>query len=61
MLLGVQIEDTFRYKLCGEVKDVQNGIVEVYGFSLHVDEDKIPNDINNGAYIEFEVPRVDIW
>lgn len=40
---------------------MQKGIVEVKGFKLHIDEDKIPKDMSNGIYIQFEVSRIDIW
>lgn len=30
-------------------------------FNLHIDEDKIPKDMSNGIYIQFEVSRTDIW
>ena len=32
-------------------KDIKNGIVEVKGFNLHIDEDKIPKDMSNGMCI----------
>lgn len=51
----------FNYKLRGELKDMQNGIVDVKGFNLHIDEDKIPKDMANGMCIQFEVSRIDIW
>ena len=30
-------------------------------YHLHIDEDKIPKDMSNGIYIQFEVSRTDIW
>lgn len=55
------MEGKFEYKLRGELIDRQKGIVEVKGFHLHIDEDKIPKDISNGMCIQFEVSRIDIW
>ena len=54
------MEGEFKYKLRGELKDMQNGIVEVKVL-LHIDEDKIPKDMSNGMCIQFEVSRIDIW
>ena len=54
------MEGEFKYKLRGELKDMQNGIVEVKGFNLHIDEDKIPQDMSNGMCIQFEVSSFDI-
>ena len=56
-----KIEGEFKYKLSGKLIDMQNGIVEVKGFNLHIDEDKIPKDMSNGMCIQFEVSRIDIW
>lgn len=43
------MEGEFKYKLRGELKDMQNGIVEVKGFNLHIDEDKIPKICQMGC------------
>lgn len=56
-----KMEGKFKYKLRGELIDRQKGIVEVKGFHLHIDEDKIPKDISNGMCIQSEVSRIDIW
>ncbi len=56
-----KMEGKFKYKLRGELIDRQKGIVEVKGFHLHIDEDKIPKDISNGMCIQFEVYRINIW
>lgn len=56
-----KIEGTFKYKLKGKLKDIQNGIVEVFGFDIHIDEEKIPSDIANGMYVQFVASRIDIW
>lgn len=55
-----KMEGPFEYKLQGELKDVQNGIVDVYGFMIHIDEKRIPGDIINGMFIQFIVSRLDI-
>ena len=54
-------EVDFKYKLRGKLIDMLNGIVEVKGFKLHIDEDKIPKDMSNGMCIQFEASRIDIW
>lgn len=56
-----KMEGKFKYKLREELIDRQKGIVEVKGFHLHIDEDKIPKDISNGMCIQSEVSRIDIW
>lgn len=56
-----KMEGEFKYKIRGRLKNMQKGIVEVKGFKLHIDEDKIPKDMSNGIYIQFEVSRIDIW
>lgn len=55
------MEGTFKYRLKGRLKDIQKGIFEVYGFDLHIDEEKIPGDIKNGMCIQFVTSRIDIW
>lgn len=56
-----KMEGTFKYRLKGRLKDIQKGIFEVYGFDLHIDEEKIPGDIKNGMCIQFVTSRIDIW
>ena len=56
-----KMEGEFKYKSRGELKNMEKGIVEVKGFALHIDEDKIPKDVSNGMCIQFEVSRIDIW
>lgn len=51
----------FNYRICGRIKSKDESILEVYGFNLHLDKNKIPNDINEGAYIQFLSSRIDIW
>ena len=55
------MEGEFKYKLRGKLMDMLNGIVEVKGFKLHIDEDKIPKDMSNGMCIQFEASRIDLW
>ncbi len=56
-----KLEGTFKYKLIGRVKDKENGLIDVNGFDLHIDEKIIPKDIINGMYIEFVTSRIDVW
>lgn len=56
-----KMEGEFKYKLKGKLKDIQNGIIEVYGFDVHIDKERIPDDIINGMYIQFVTSRIDIW
>lgn len=56
-----KMEDEFKYIIKGKLKDKQNGIIDVYGFELHIDEEKIPGDITNEMYIQFVVSRIDVW
>ena len=43
------------------MKNIEKGIISVYGFDIHIDQEKIPVDIENGMYVECIVPRIDIW
>lgn len=56
-----KINGTFAYQLKGKMKDVKNGIIEVYGFVLKIDTGKIPGDITNGMYVQFITSRIDVW
>ena len=56
-----KMEGTFKYKLKGKLKDIQNRVIEVSGFDIHIDEEKIPGDIANGMYVQFVASRIDIW
>lgn len=56
-----RIDESFQYKIKGKLKDKANGIVDTFGFYLHIDEDKIPGDLKNGMYIQFITSRIDIW
>ena len=51
----------FGYKLKGKLKDLQEGIVDIYGFDIHINREKIPGDIQEGMYIQFVVSRIDVW
>lgn len=56
-----KLESAFGYELQGRIIDIENGIVDVDGLIIHIDENEIPGDINTGMYIQFETSRVDIW
>lgn len=56
-----KMEGGFKYKLKGKLKDIQGGIIEVCGFDLHIDKERIPQDMKNGMYIQFVTSRIDIW
>ena len=48
-------------KLKGQVKDKSKGLIDVYGFIIHINEQGIPNDIENGMFVEFITSRIDLW
>lgn len=56
-----KLEKPFKYRICGKLKCKEESILEVYGFKIHLDENMIPNDIKDGAYIQFISSRIDIW
>lgn len=56
-----EMDGIFKYKLVGVMKNIEKGIISVYGFDIHIDQEKIPVDIENGMYVECIVPRIDIW
>lgn len=56
-----KLEGAFMYRLRGKLKDIKAGIIEVYGFDMHIDESKIPGDVTNEMYVQFVVSRIDIW
>lgn len=56
-----RINETFRYIMKGKLMDMEKGIVDVCGFNIHIEEDRIPSDIKNGMYIQFFTSRIDIW
>ena len=56
-----KIKGTFFYKLKGQIKDKHRGLIGVHGFIVHINEQEIPNDIENGMYIEFTTSRIDLW
>ena len=63
--LGLEItkslEKKFSFKLKGQVKDKSKGLIDVYGFIIHINEQGIPNDIENGMFVEFITSRIDLW
>ncbi len=56
-----KLEGKFKYRLKGKIKDIQNGIMEVYGFDIHIDRSRVPGDIINGMYVQLVTSRIDIW
>lgn len=56
-----KLEGTFKYELRGVLVDKINGFMKVRGFCLHFDSTQIPNDIENGMFIQMIVSRIDIW
>lgn len=56
-----KLEKKFSYKLKGQVKDKSKGLIDVYGFIIHINEQGIPNDIENGMFVEFITSRIDLW
>ena len=56
-----KLEKKFSYKLKGQVKDKNKGLIDVYGFIIHINEQGIPNDIENGMFVEFITSRIDLW
>ena len=56
-----KLDNYFKYRLCGRIMDKKEGIIEVYNFKLHIEQELIPGDIDNDMFIEFEVARIDIW
>ena len=49
-----KINEEFAYILKGEIVDIENGIVKVDTFFLHIDENIIPKDILNNQIIQFQ-------
>ena len=60
-VLTKYLEKKFSYKLKGQVKDKSKGLIDVYGFIIHINEQGIPNDIENGMFVEFITSRIDLW
>jgi len=56
-----QFSQNISYKLKGQVKDKSKGLIDVYGFIIHINEQGIPNDIENGMFVEFITSRIDLW
>lgn len=56
-----ELDGVFKYKFAGTIKNIEKGIVSVYGFDLHIDQEKFPGDVKEGTHVEFIVPRIDIW
>ena len=58
---SLKTDSTISYKLKGQVKDKSKGLIDVYGFIIHINEQGIPNDIENGMFVEFITSRIDLW
>ncbi len=56
-----KMKGIFQYKLKGKLIDVQQGIIDVCGFHMHIDKDRIPGDLSNEGYVQFITSRIDIW
>ena len=56
-----KLEKTFCYKLKGQITDKNRGLIDVRGFIVHINQQEIPNDIENGMYIKFTTSRIDLW
>lgn len=56
-----RVNKGYSYRLCGKLTDVSNGIITIGNIVLHIDENIIPKDINNGDFVEFIVSRIDLW
>lgn len=56
-----KLEGAFCYKLKGQIKDKNRGLIDVHNFTLHIDQQEIPNDIENGMFLEFTTSRIDLW
>lgn len=56
-----KMDGIFKYRLQGQLIDAERGIMDVDGFVIHIDSQKIPNDIRNGMYIRMITSRIDIW
>ena len=57
----IKLNGPFDYLLKGKLINKMEGIVNIGGILIHIDEDEIPNDIEEGMYISFETSRIDIW
>ena len=48
----------YEYRIVAKVTDAENGLLVVYGFEFILD-DNLPQNINNGNFIEFICLRMD--
>ena len=56
-----KMDGVFQYRLQGQLRDSKRGIMDVCGFVIHIDSEKIPGDIRDGMYIQIVTSRIDIW
>ena len=54
-------EGAFRYLIRGEIDNLQSGVVKAKDFYFHVNENRIPKDLQNGMKVEFITTRIDVW
>lgn len=54
-------KEYFSYHVIGKLINKLDGLVRVGGLVLEIDSTKIPKDIKNDDYIEFDVSRIDLW
>jgi hypothetical protein len=51
----------YEYMLTGELKSKEDKIVKIGELQIGISDANIPNDINKGDYIEFQVERLDLY
>ena len=44
-----------------KLHEKQSYKIVLYGFIIHINEQGIPNDIENGMFVEFITSRIDLW
>ena len=57
----IKKEGFYEYMLIGELKSKSDKIVKVGELLIDISDADIPNDINEGNYIEFTVDRLDLY
>ena len=58
---NIERKRNYEHIVCGKMKDITNGIVEIGEIILHINNEKIPKDINNNDMIKFCISRVDLY
>lgn len=54
-------KNPFSYLLCGKIGDINKGIVSVGEIKLHIEQNRIPKDIQFGQFVCFSTSRIDIY